>query len=158
MSERWYLVDNNALSRLTSEQRRGPFFRKWCQVTSDVLYEARGFAEAELAELERPVTPGVFARLIEVMATLQPGDTNLVDLYANKGAADPVMVACALEARDFESQTLLPDTWVIVTDDKAVTNTAHRFGLEVLSSHDFRALLLSEARFVVHGSAHVSKQ
>ena len=79
-------------------------------------------------------------RLIEVMADAQVGDTSLVDLYANKGTADPVMIAFTLEARDFERNTLLPDTWVIVTDDKAVTAAAGCFGLDVISSSEFRQL------------------
>jgi hypothetical protein len=96
--------------------------------------------EADLADLGYPLTPAVLTRLAEVMATLQPSGTSLVDLYAGKRAADPVMVACALEARAFEDGTPFPDRWAIVTDDKAVDLTARHFGLEVLSSRDFRAL------------------
>lgn len=140
MSKRRFLVDNNALSQLTSTQRTSSLFRDCCQVTGDVLYEARGYVEADLADLEFPLTPAVLNRLIEVMATLQPGDVKLVNLYTGKGAADPVMVACALEAQAFEDGTLFPNTWVIVTDDKAVANTARHFGLEVLPSGDLRAL------------------
>lgn len=141
MNGRRYLIDNNALSRLTSDQRCGEFFRHCCRVPSDVLHEARGYAEDALAEFEYLVTPGVLARLIEVMATVQPGDTRLVNLYANKGAADPVIVACALEARAAEERTLLPDTWIIVTDDHAATETAHHFGVKTLTSREFQALL-----------------
>jgi len=140
VSKRRYLVDNNALSQLTSAQRTSSLFRDCSRITSDVLYEARGYLEADLADLEYPLTPAVLTRLAEVMTTLQPGDTSLIDLYAGKGAADPVIVACALEARAFEDGTLFPDTWVIVTDDKAVDLTARKFGLEVLPSRDFRAL------------------
>lgn len=140
MNRRRYLVDNNALSQLTSAQRTSLLFRESCQITSDVLYEARGYVEAELADLEVPLTPAVLNRLIEVMAALHPGDVRLINLYTGKGAADPVMVASALEAQSFEDATLFPDTWVIVTDDKAVANTARHFGLEALPSSDFRVM------------------
>lgn len=139
MSRR-YLVDNNALSRLTPTQRTSSFFLEHCHLTADVLHEARGYVEPELEDREIPLTPQVLNRLIEVMADAQVGDTSLVDLYANKGTADPVMIAFTLEARDFERNTLLPDTWVIVTDDKAVTAAAGRFGLDVISSSEFRQL------------------
>lgn len=140
MNRRRYLVDNNALSRLTPAQRRSDFFCDNCQLTADVLHEARGYVEPELEAREVQITPQVLNRLIEVMAEGEPGDTSLVDLYANKGAADPVMIAFVLEARDSENDTLLPDTWVIVTDDKAVAATASRLGLEALPSSDFRQL------------------
>lgn len=140
MIKRRYLVDNNALSRLTSAQRTSAFFREHCHLTADVLHEARGYVEPELEDLAIPLTPRVLNRLIEVMADVQPGDTSLVDLYANKGAADPVMIAHALEARDLESDTLLPDTWVIVTDDKAVAAAAHQLGLEAIPSRGLRGL------------------
>ncbi|CEI31833.1 Hypothetical protein PFR_JS21-2_678 [Propionibacterium freudenreichii] len=68
-----------------------------------------------------------------------PGDTTLVDLYANKGAADPVMIAAALEEQAHENATLFPSAWVIVTDDKAVASTARRVGLKVMASPDFQA-------------------
>lgn len=141
MSDR-YLVDNNALSRLTREQRTSPLFRGCCQITADVLYEARGYVDAELADLQHRLTPAALTRLIEVMATLQPGDTSLIDLYANKGAAEPVMVACAVEAQRAEDDRLVSDTWIIVTDDKAVAAMARQFGLRTLPSVDLRALLL----------------
>ena len=76
------------------------------------------------------------------MATPQPGDTSLIDLYANKGAADPVMVACAVAAQRAEDDRLVSDTWIIVTDDKAVAAMARHFGLRTLPSVDLRALLL----------------
>lgn len=140
MSTRHYLVDNNALSRLTSAQRTSAFFREHCHVTADVLHEARGYVEPDLEQREVPITPQVLTRLIEVMAGVEVGDTSLVDLYANKGAADPVMIAFILEARDFENDTLLPDPWTIVTDDKAVAAAASRFGLDAIPSSDFRQL------------------
>lgn len=141
MNEFRYLVDNNALSLLTSAQRTSSFFRENCRITGDVLYEARGYVETELARLEYSLTPACLTCLIEVMATAKPGDTSLVDLYANKGAADPMMVACALDAQAREDDTLIPNTWIIVTDDKALDRTATALGLTTLHSMGFRALL-----------------
>ncbi len=146
MNESRYLVDNNALSRLTAKQRLSSFFSDNCRVTSDVLYEARGYVEPEVADLEQPVTAAVLARLTAVMASVAPGDTSLVDLYANKGAADPVMIACALELQAIQDRTLFPDQWLIVTDDKAVAAAARVHGLTPLDSQAFRALFPPQTR------------
>lgn len=139
MNERWYLVDNNVLSKLTPAQRASEFFSESCRVSSEVLYEARAYVEESVADAVLPTTAAVLRRLKEVMSAVDPGDTTLVDLYANKGAADPVMIASALEEQAHENATLFPSTWVIVTDDKAVASTARRVGLKVMLSPDFQA-------------------
>lgn len=139
MNERRYLVDNNVLSKLTVAQRASEFFGQSCRVSSEVLYEARNYVEKSVADAELPTTAAVLRRLTEVMSAVDPGDTTLVDLYANKGAADPVMIAAALEKQTRENATLFPNTWVIVTDDKAVASTARRVGLTVMASPDFKA-------------------
>ncbi len=139
MNERWYLVDNNVLSRLTAAQRTSEFFSENCRVSSEVLYEARDYVEESVADAELPTTAAVLRRLKEVMSAVDPGDTTLVDLYANKGAADPVMIAAAREEQAHENATLFPSAWVIVTDDKAVASTARRVGLKVMASPDFQA-------------------
>lgn len=146
MSDRRYLIDNNALSRLTPEQRLSSFFRERCRVTTDVFHEASGYVESEIRDLEEPVTVAVLTRLVNVMGSVTPGDTSLVDLYANKGAADPVMIACALELQAIQDSTLFPDEWVIVTDDKAVTTAAQGHGVSVLNSARFQALFPSDSR------------
>lgn len=151
MNERRYLVDNNVLSRLTSEQRLSPFFRDHCRVTSDVLHEASGYVEPEVIDLEEPVTATVLGRLATVMASVAPGDTSLIDLYANKGAADPVMIAVALEMQAVQDRTLFPETWVIVTDDKAVAATARSHGVTPLDTREFQSLFPGEARLSLDG-------
>lgn len=142
MNERRYVVDNNALSKLTRPQRASPFFRVFCRVPSEVIQEARFFAfEGEFDDVEYPVTGSLLGVLGEIMASLPIGDTSLVDLYANKGSADPLLVACAVEATRKEEAFLNPMTWVIVTDDKAVRSKSAEFAIEVLSSTEFLALL-----------------
>lgn len=111
MTERRYLLDNNVLSRLTPGDRQGEFFKACCHVTSDVLYEARGYAEPEVAERVLPVTPAVLRLLSEVMATQQPGDIRLVNLYTNQGAADPTLIAVALQEQAAEDATLFAKRW-----------------------------------------------
>jgi hypothetical protein len=58
------------------------------------------------------------------MATVPVGDTSLLDLYANKGAAEPLLVATALVLNKQEPLSLLGDEWIIVTSDGAVTSKA----------------------------------
>jgi hypothetical protein len=77
----------------------------------------------------------------KIMATVPVGDTSLIDLYGNRGAADPGLIALALEAHDREQATLFPDTWIIVTNDKAVLGAAQDFGIETMAPSTLARLI-----------------
>ena len=60
MNETRYLLDNNALGRITPAQRATLFVKEACRLPSEVLYEARGFPDIELLnQLEYPTTASV---------------------------------------------------------------------------------------------------
>ena len=75
------------------------------------------------------------------MATVDVGDITLVDLYGNKGAADPGLVATVLAAADAQDGYLLPDSWTIVTADKAVLDLSARNGVTTMSPAELAALI-----------------
>jgi hypothetical protein len=142
MIGRKYLVDNNALARLTREQRASEFFFSHCLLPAEVLYEARGFPDADqLGRLEYPTSGRVLRILGEVMATVQADDTSLVDLYANRGNADPMLVACALDGIREADDGLFGWEWIIVSNDNAVRTKAAEFGIETLLSDQFATVL-----------------
>lgn len=88
-----YLLDYNVLAKLTRQQCASRFVRECCHIPSEVLSEASGLPDiAQLAEFERSMTPAVLAAFEEVMATLVPGDTSLVDLCRIRGNADSLPV------------------------------------------------------------------
>ncbi|GAA1868945.1 hypothetical protein [Myceligenerans crystallogenes] len=137
-----YVVDNNTLSRLTRAQRASSFFREHCHIPSEVLHEARGLPDiATLKANEYPTTAGVLKFLIDVMASVPVGDTKLVDLYANRGNADPLLIACALDGRRADNEFLFGPTWVVVSEDKAVRAKAEEFELKVMTNDEFVAVL-----------------
>jgi hypothetical protein len=138
----YYLVDNNVLSRLTPQQRACSLMRDRCRIPSEVLFEARGFPDIDvLRGLEYPVSTGVLTQLCDVMRAVVPGDFKLVDLYNNRGNADPMLIATALDARQTASRTLFEETWRIVTDDLAVQAKAAEFGLSSMGYEDFCSIL-----------------
>ena len=138
MSDVMYLLDNNVLSHLSPEQRATRFFRDQCRVPSEVIHEAGGAAEAKLPkEVEYPTTVRVLSILREVMATVPAGDMALVNLYANKGNADSMLIACALDAIREDEQFLVRPTWVIVSNDKAVLAKAREFNIETRTREQF---------------------
>ena len=142
MNETKYLVDNNALIRLKRERVRTAFFDNYCSVTADVLLEADEHPEkAALAKKAADITPDFLEQLRAVMATVAVGDTSLVNLYGNKGAADPGLVAFILEASAINDGKLFCDQWVLVTDDNAVAEKAAEFNVETLSSFQLAALI-----------------
>lgn len=142
MSDFSYLIDSNALSKLTQEQRASDFFRENCRVPNEVLFEARWFPDIEgLRGNEFPTTGSVLEILIEVMKTVPIDDTTLVDLYANRGNADPLIVACAVDGMRANEWHLFGPTWVVVTNDTAVQAKAEEFGVEVLTGAEFAVVL-----------------
>ncbi|MDN6147772.1 MAG: hypothetical protein L0I94_02905 [Yaniella sp.] len=138
-----YVIDNNALTFLKPEHRSSNFFKQKCRIPSEVLYEARGFPDIEeLTELEYPTTASVLTALIEIMSSVPSTDTKLVNLYANQGNADPMVVACALDGQRKDESALFGSTWVVVSGDKAVQAKAHELKIEVRSNHNFLAVLM----------------
>lgn len=136
-----YLVDNNALVSIGTKRWKTAFFQKHCLITEDVAYEARFRARSLPTHLIVPVTPSILGHVSQVMKTVVPADTGLVDLYGNKGAADPVLVATAIALQAEESQSLVGDTLVIVTRDDAVSEKAHEFGIRTALPDELTALI-----------------
>ncbi|WP_077487835.1 hypothetical protein [Sinomonas mesophila] len=137
-----YVIDNNALSFLGREHRASDYFTAHCRIPSEVLHEAEGFPDfEELKRLEYPTTPSVLARLIEVMARVPVGDTKLVNLYANLGNADPLVIATAVDGQRRDAAALFSPTWTVVSGDKAVQAKAGEFGLPVKTNQEFLAVL-----------------
>ncbi|BCW35953.1 hypothetical protein StoSoilA2_20090 [Arthrobacter sp. StoSoilA2] len=138
MNEEMYLIDNNVLSHLSPAQRSSEFFRAQCRIPSEVLHEADGYTDADsLTAVEYPTTMGVLKFLQKVMATVPEDDTSLVNLYANKGAADPLLVACALDAIQESETWLFGPAWIIVSNDKAVRAKGAEFGIESCTRDEF---------------------
>jgi hypothetical protein len=137
-----YLIDNNALSKLTRQQRASNFFHQNCLIPTEVLHEARGYPDADqLSAVEYRTTGRVLGILGEVMATVASDDTTLVDLYGNRGNADPLLVACALDGNRDAEDGLFGWTWVIVSNDKAVRAKASSFDIKVRTSDEFASVL-----------------
>jgi len=125
-----YLIDNNALGPL-GERKKSTFFAEHCRVPAEVAHESRRAKHAKLlAPLTIDMTPAILAQLTGVMKTVPMGQTGLVDLYAFKGTADPILVAMAVV---LGTEDLFADTWVIVTEDKAVTAKAEEFSIGTLT-------------------------
>lgn len=125
-----YLIDNNALGPL-GERKNSEFFSKHCRVPEEVAYESRRARHAKLLEpVTIEMTPEMLAELAAVMKTVPVGDRRLVDLYGNKGAADPILIATA---RVLGSEDLFSDRWVIVTEDTAVLAKAAQFSIDTVS-------------------------
>ncbi|WP_431072719.1 hypothetical protein [Microbacterium phyllosphaerae] len=138
MNEDMYLLDTNVLSHLSETHRSSAFFLTRCRVPSDVLYEARWHPPAEY-EVEYLTTARVLTHLQRVMLCVPVGDPTLVNLYANKGTADPMLVACALDATEDSSAVLFGPEWVIVSNDIAVRRTAAHFHIRTLAREEFLA-------------------
>jgi hypothetical protein len=88
-----------------------------------------------------PPTSATFEFLRDVMSTELIGDTTLIDLYKNKGSADPGLVAAVLELQAPDVGAFFADTWTIVSEDKGVKRKASEFGIEVVESSSLAGLI-----------------
>lgn len=141
MTER-YLVDNNALISLGRDRVASPFFRAHCQVTTDVLREAQEHTHyTQLRASAYPRTSAVLQQIRNVMTGVAVGDTSLVDLYGNKGSADPGLVASALDAMASEEGVLFSDEWMVVTNDSGVEEAAGRHGVATIRVAELATLI-----------------
>lgn len=137
-----YVVDTNTLSQIGKRRRATEFFLDNVALPEEVLREARAFPDiGSLRNLIYPTTSRVLDQLIRVMGTVPVDDTTLVNLYSNKGSADPLLVACALDGHARGSGLLDASEWVVVTDDGAVRAKANEFGLTSLTNNEFAALI-----------------
>lgn len=138
MNDEMFLLDNNVLSHLTLAQRGSSFFNISCRLPTEVLFEALGYPDIEvLRKVEYPTTVGVLAMLAKVMSSLPVRDIGLVDLYANKGAGDPMLIACALEGQLISESQLIGYQWVVVSNDKAVRQRAVELFVKVMTRDEF---------------------
>ncbi len=124
--ENYYLIDNNVLAKLNSVQRGSTFFLQRCRVPDAVIREAGVDRARELEAVRYPTTPEVLRELRKVTAAMKPGDTSLIDLYRNKGSADPFLIACALVEQRRAAELLFAPEWVIITDDRGVHAAADK--------------------------------
>lgn len=142
MNETRYLVDNNALIAIKGERIKTQFFLDHCSITEDVLREAA--ERPERSELESVVirtSPSFLGWLRRVMESVDAESVELVDLYKNKGSADPGLVAAVLDANELDADKFFADEWVIVTDDQAVRTKSSEFGLSTMSAGDLAEII-----------------
>lgn len=137
-----YIIDTNVLNKIDVHERATQFFTTSCLFPDAVLDEASGFPDIEdLRKLRYPTTAELLRILMEVMTTIDIKNKRVVNLWQNKGAADPVLTAVVLHAREQQKDCMLKDKWVIVTDDKGVRDLAEKHEIEVLSGDHFREIL-----------------
>jgi len=146
-----YMLDTNALNRLTFSERSSDFVTERCRIPTEVLFEARELPDISiLKRLVYKTDAELLADLTAVMATVDPGDFKLIDLYHNRGNADPILVAAALHATRRLDQELLPDRWLIVTDDLALKTKAAAYRIDTLTLMEFQAILANQCGPEVH--------
>ncbi|GAA2003208.1 hypothetical protein [Nocardioides kribbensis] len=133
-----YLVDNNALFRFPPAMRTSNEFRRVVRLPSEVIHEAGQYATRyDLSPLEYRPTPTVLRHLKVVMNQVPTDGFELIDLYAGEGAADPLLVACALDAAKQRSQLLVGEVYTVVSDDIAVREACERHQVRWMSAADF---------------------
>jgi hypothetical protein len=141
MSKTKYLVDNNALLQIGAKRTASAFFSEHCRVPEEVAHEAGPRRAERLAPLTVSLNARILTEIVAVMATVSVGDKTLVDLYGNKGAADPILVATALVLNSPERPSLFDDEWAIVTNDQAVREKAEEFGIKTTTPNELAALV-----------------
>ncbi len=143
----FYFLDNNVVSHLAVRHLRSALFEERCRIPSEVLYEARGHRSHNLlSKVEYKTDVAVLGMLSEVLQTVPSSDTKLIDLYRNKGNADPILIACGLLETRNASQMLVPPTWFVVSNDDPVRQIAETLGVRVMGRPEFMAIISDAQR------------
>lgn len=136
------MVDTNTLIQIGQRRRSSEYFQETAVLPEEVIREATAFPDiATLRNSVYPTTSKVLEYLVRVMSTIPTEDTTLVDLYQNKGGADPLLIACALDGQSKDSAYLVASDWIVVTADDAVRRKAEEFGLRSMNNADFGAII-----------------
>lgn len=144
---RRYLVDNNALFHIPQKVRTSKELRNVARLPSEVIHETGIYATRyDLSPLEYKSTPSVLRHLKEVMDQVPADDFELIDLYAGEGAADPLLVACALDGAEQHSQVLVGEVYTVISDDIAVRGACKRHQVRWMSATDFAEELSRRVR------------
>jgi hypothetical protein len=137
-----YVLDTNTLIQIGGRRRASDYFKDNVVLSEAVLLEAADFPDIDkLKMLVHPTTSQVLQWLVRVMSTVPAGDMRLVNLYRNKGGADPLLIACALDGQSTDRAFLDPPEWIVVTADDAVRHNAEKFKLRCLSNAEFAAII-----------------
>ncbi|MBL7738906.1 MAG: hypothetical protein JNK14_06770 [Chitinophagaceae bacterium] len=128
-----YILDKNALSNdlLKNNSKRTDL----C-ITEEVIQEA-GYSRAEVRTLAKTginilrMSKKHLEKLKEVMKA-EGGNLKLISLYPGRGTADVVMIAYVLAERDIVD-TLFPDEFTIITNDKELTSVAKKYQIKCVS-------------------------
>lgn len=151
----FYLLDNNVVSHLSGRFLRSTFFEERCRIPSEVLYEARGHRSHDLlSRVEYKTDAAVLSTLFEVLQTVPASDSKLIDLYRNKGNADPILIACGLLETRKSSLMLVPPAWVVVSNDDPVRQKAEALDVQVMGRSEFMSMVPSEA--ITSDEGHLS--
>lgn len=143
----YYLLDANVVLRLSGLVLKSDLVVQRCHVPGEVIHEARFSPNAGVfAHRAIPATPSVLAELKRVWSVVPEDDTDLVDLFKGKGAADPLLVAIVLDQQSQASNGLFSDEWTIVTDDRAVENLAKVFAIPTVGLAEFEERASAERR------------
>ncbi len=136
-----YLLDTVAISKLNRLELESSFLRDDCKIPEEVLYECRDFKHVKLLNsLVIPVTIELISTAQTVILGLDDDD-KIIDLYNNEGNGDIILLATALHEMSKNGIQLFKTNWVIVTDDRLLTERAREFSIDSISSKEFRDIV-----------------
>lgn len=137
----YYFIDTDAATKIKREFIQTPFFRNYCALTEENIYELRDNNNVDLfSKCKVEIDLEVIAMIPNVWNKVEDKD-NVFNLYLNEGNGDIIIIATLL-AQDRQGQkTLFKNTLILVTDDKGLTAAAKKFLFGVITSDTFMKIL-----------------
>ena len=138
----YYFLDTDAATKIKRELIESAFFRNYCALTEENIYELRDNCNFDLfSQCKVGIDSEAISALPDVWSKIDDSD-KVFNLYHNEGNGDIIMVATLLSQKNQSKKTLFGNTtFMLVTDDKGLTNFAKKFSFDAITSDAFIKIL-----------------
>ena len=138
---KYYFIDTDAATKIKREFIKSPFFRNYCALTEENIYELRENNNVDLfSKCQIEIDPTILSALPAVWGKIDISD-KIFNLYRNEGNGDIIMIAALLSQTEQGRTQLFNNTLILVTDDKGLTTIAKEFSFAVIESDAFIKIL-----------------
>ncbi|KKQ81498.1 MAG: hypothetical protein UT05_C0015G0007 [Parcubacteria group bacterium GW2011_GWF2_38_76] len=143
----FYLLDTVSITEIQNKDKNfftSNFYRDNCFVPEEIVFELESPQNEYLLDKLKKKTYPISSEILKYLPIVM-GEMNLdnvvIDLYQNKGNGDVFCLAIAFCENSKNQDKLLPDDWLIVSNDLGLAKLAKTLGVRVINSREFELII-----------------